>query len=208
MHWFSENYQWIFSGIGVLVLALLLKRLRRPSRSSASNSAALTAQSSTVTASPVASGSGISQTVNSPTVNLNIGNSASEAIHQRRVNALLAINSKLEEALFYLQRAASSSKFAGEASDQELLFRMGRSLAEASQQYSQNKLLINPNLTRRLDEFFSKMVSAGMILNSVMDPLVSNGQPRANLWMQVQETAYKEIPSVLGAIQTEIRAMI
>jgi hypothetical protein len=29
MHWLSQNYQWIFSGIGVLILALLLERWRR-----------------------------------------------------------------------------------------------------------------------------------------------------------------------------------
>src|SRR5260370_34708681 len=50
-------------------------------------------------------------------------------IHERQVDALLAIHSKLETALFYLQRAASGSKFKGEASDQELLQRMGSELA-------------------------------------------------------------------------------
>src|SRR6266852_341790 len=49
-------------------------------------------------------------------------------IHERQVDALLAIHSKLEQALFYLQRAASAFKLEGEVPDQELLQRMARDL--------------------------------------------------------------------------------
>ena len=65
----------------------------------------------------------------------------SSRIHERQVDALLAIHAKLEQALFYLQRAASAGKFEGE-SDQELLRRMARDLGAASEVFSQNKLLI------------------------------------------------------------------
>jgi hypothetical protein len=74
MHWLSQNYQWIFSGIGVLILGLLIERWRRSSKGQPKkeNSAALTAQGAKVTASPVASGSNISQKVNSPTFNVSL----------------------------------------------------------------------------------------------------------------------------------------
>ena len=82
-------------------------------------------------------------------------------IHERQVDALLAIHSKLELALFSLQRVASAGKFSGEASDRELLQRMARDLGAASEEFSRNKLLLGETLRHRLDEFFQKTVFAG-----------------------------------------------
>src|SRR5437899_2496516 len=62
MNW----WEWVFSGIGVLAIALLIEWLRRRSRSSG-HEATITAQGARVSDSPVASGSGITQNVNSPT---------------------------------------------------------------------------------------------------------------------------------------------
>jgi hypothetical protein len=129
-------------------------------------------------------------------------------IHERQVDALLPIHSKLEEALFYLQRAAGAAKFAGEVSDKELLERMGRSLAEASGEFSKNRLLIGESLEQKLDEFFNKMFSGGMTMNLALDPMVPNGDPRAKLWDEARETAYKDLPSILKAIRDEARAVI
>lgn len=56
-------WEWVFSGIGVLALALFIEWLRRRSRSSSPQSASITAQGAKVTHSPVASGSGITQTI-------------------------------------------------------------------------------------------------------------------------------------------------
>ena len=67
MNW----WEWVFSGIGVLGLGLLIEWLRRRSRSSGQQ-ATITAQSAKVTDSPVASGTGITQNVNSPTFNLSL----------------------------------------------------------------------------------------------------------------------------------------
>jgi hypothetical protein len=129
-------------------------------------------------------------------------------IHERQVDALLPIHSKLEEALFYLQRAAGAGKFAGEASDKELLSRMGSSLAVASQEFSKNRLLVSGTLEQKLDEFFNKMVSAGIDMNLALDPMVADGEPRAKFWDKARETAYREIPPILTAIREEARALI
>ena len=129
-------------------------------------------------------------------------------IHERQVDALLAIHSKLEEALFYLQRAASAGKFAGEASDKELLERMARPLGEASQEFSKNRLLISESLGQKLDEFFNKMFSGGMNINLALDPMVADGEPRAKLWDEARQTAYKDLPEVLKAIREEARGVI
>jgi hypothetical protein len=64
MHWLTQNYQWIFSGIGVLLLALLFERMRRSSRN---GEGSLTAQGAKVSRSPVASGSGIVQNITETT---------------------------------------------------------------------------------------------------------------------------------------------
>ena len=93
-------------------------------------------------------------------------------IHERQVDALLPIHSNLEEGLFYLQRAASAGKFAGEASEKELLERMARSLGAASEEFSKNRLLISESLGQKLDDFFNKMVSGGISLNLALDPMV------------------------------------
>ena len=129
-------------------------------------------------------------------------------IHERQVDALLVIHSKLEEALFYLQRAASAGKFAGEASDKELLERMGRTLGAASEEFSKNRLLISESLGQKLDELFNKILSGGSNLNLALDPMVPNGEPRAKIWDEARQTAYKDVPGVLKAIRDESRAVI
>ena len=68
-------------------------------------------------------------------------------IHERQVDALSAVYSKLEHALFYLQRVTSTGKFEGE-DDQELLRRMVGELGAASEEFSKNKLLVSENLRR------------------------------------------------------------
>lgn len=129
-------------------------------------------------------------------------------IHERQVDALLPIHSKLEEALFYLQRAAGAGKFAGEASDKVLLERMVCSLGEASTEFSKNRLLVSGSLEEKLDEFFNKMFSGGMTVNLALDPMVANGEPRAKLWGEGRETAYRDLPVVLKAIRDDARSVI
>ena len=129
-------------------------------------------------------------------------------IHERQIDALLPIHSKLEHALFYLQRATSGGKLKGEAEDAELLKRMASDLGDASEVFSQNRLLIGPNLERKLDEFFGKTVSARITLNLAADPMISDGGQRAKLWGEAQEIAYKGLPSILEAIRAEARAVI
>ena len=213
MDWLLQNYKWLFDGIGgVAVVALLGYAAKRffgskPKPAGQEASAALTAQGAKVTDSPVASGSGIKQTVNSPTVNLNLGSPISDGIHVRQVDALLAISAKLEAALSKLQRATSAARFSGQASDQELLYRASRDLAEASAEFSQKKLLISAALTRKIDEFFKKVVAAGISLNTALDPMTPNGDTRAKHWREAQEFT-KELSLVLEAIQSEARAEI
>jgi hypothetical protein len=129
-------------------------------------------------------------------------------VHERQVDALLKIHSKLEEALFYLQRVAGAAKFAGEVSDKELLARMSQPLAAASEEFSKNRLLVSESLEQKLDEFFNKMLSGGMTMNLALDPMVPNGDPRAKLWDEARQTAYKDLPSILKAIRAEARAVI
>ena len=131
----------------------------------------------------------------------------SSRIHERQVDALLAIHAKLEQALFYLQRAASAGKFAGE-SDQDLLQRMAGELAAASGVFSQNKLLIGQELTGKLDQFFNETFSAGMDLNWAEHPMTPNGETRAGFFDKARETAFKKLPSILDAIRIEARAVI
>lgn len=59
MQWLSQNYQWVFSGIGVLALGVFFNRWRR----SPPDKARLTAQGAKVSKSPVASGSDITQII-------------------------------------------------------------------------------------------------------------------------------------------------
>ena len=128
-------------------------------------------------------------------------------IHERQVDALLVINAKLGDALFNLQRAASAGKRAGE-NDMELLQKMGRDLIAASEVFSQNKLLMGPDLTRKLADFFEKTVSAGSDLTLAEQPMTPNGEIRANLFDKVRQTAFNELPSILEAINVEARAVI
>jgi hypothetical protein len=58
MNW----WEWVFSGVGVLALGLLIGWLRRPARPSGP-AAAITAQGAKVSDSPIASGSGVTQNI-------------------------------------------------------------------------------------------------------------------------------------------------
>ncbi len=66
MHWLSENYKWLFDGVGgaaiVGLIAWLWRRFFKESAAENTN-ATLNAQHSQVTNSPVASGSGIIQNI-------------------------------------------------------------------------------------------------------------------------------------------------
>jgi hypothetical protein len=76
MNWLSENYKWLFDGVaGAAALSLIGYFIHRFSQPKGQNgNAALNAQGAKVTNSPVASGSNITQTVNSPTtINFALG---------------------------------------------------------------------------------------------------------------------------------------
>jgi len=76
MRWLSENYKFLFDGIGGLALMAVIgyftRRILRRSRDNQKDAATLNAQGAKVTNSPVASGSNISQNINSPTLNLSL----------------------------------------------------------------------------------------------------------------------------------------
>ena len=42
-------------------------------------------------------------------------------------------------------------------------------------------------------------------MNLALDPMVPNGEPRAKLWDEARQTAYKDLPLVLQAIREEAR---
>src|SRR6266478_2827197 len=75
MKWLSENYKWLFDGVaGAAVISVIGYVIHHflGSQGRQQGAAALTAQGAKVTDSPVASGTNISQTINSPTVNLSL----------------------------------------------------------------------------------------------------------------------------------------
>ncbi len=71
-----ETYQWLFDGVSGTVLIGLIglgyRRWRKRQRGDQAPSSTLTVQGGKVENSPVASGSGITQTINSPTINLSL----------------------------------------------------------------------------------------------------------------------------------------
>ena len=129
-------------------------------------------------------------------------------IHEKQVESLLVIHAKLDEALFYLQRAASAGKFTGQPSDEELLGKMGVALAEASKEWAKSRLLLSESLGKKLDEFFDKMLSGGITLRLALSTQMQDPMQRAKWWDEVRDAAHKEIPSLLTAIRNEAREVI
>ncbi len=73
MGWLSDNYKWLFDGVaGAAVIAVIGWLFHHFSQVRQRGTAALTAQGAKVTNSPVASGSNISQNINSSTLNLSL----------------------------------------------------------------------------------------------------------------------------------------
>ncbi len=105
MHWLSQNYQWLFDGIGGVVLIALVRigynrwRKSRTQVDGSHPSSALTAQGAKVTNSPIASGSNISQTINSSTLNLSLPAPASGAPGRERYDEWRHVIDEVHEAL-------------------------------------------------------------------------------------------------------------
>ncbi len=129
-------------------------------------------------------------------------------IHERQVDALLSIHAKLEQGLFYLQRATSAGKLAGEPDDRELLRRVGEELASASEVFSNSRLLIGQELARKLGNFFDQTVEASRSLNLAESPTTPDGQIRADFFDKARDIAFRELPSLLEAIRTESKTII
>ncbi len=51
-------------------------------------------------------------------------------------------------------------------------------------------------------------MSAQLTLNIAASPMISDGEPRAKLWDEAREIAYKKLPTILEAIRSEASAVI
>jgi len=129
-------------------------------------------------------------------------------IHERQVETLLEVHAELNDALFDLQRATAAGKFAGEASDVELLNRAGQAMARAADKFSKNSLLFSEKLAVGLRNFFDQSFSAGTTLSLAQSPLLQDGLQRADLWDKARDIAYKQLPPLLTAIGSEARSVI
>src|SRR6267142_4449751 len=94
MNW----WEWVFSGVGVLVLSILIQWLKGRSHSSATQ-ATVTAQGAKVSDSPVASGTGITQNVNSPTFNVSLPAAAPGSPGSDRYNEWRELTNEIHESL-------------------------------------------------------------------------------------------------------------
>jgi hypothetical protein len=75
VHWLSINYQWVVAVVAMPIILFLLKRWAdspKKTASAAPTQAALSAKGSTVSNSPVASGSGNTQNINAPVFNVSL----------------------------------------------------------------------------------------------------------------------------------------
>ena len=91
MNW----WEWVFSGIGVLGIALFIEWMRRRSRSPVQDTA-ITAQGAPVSDSPVVSGSGSNQNINAPTINVNVNQPpAAPAQTERAQSAQVGLQPRL-----------------------------------------------------------------------------------------------------------------
>lgn len=128
-------------------------------------------------------------------------------IHERQIEALMVIHSKLDGASFYLQRVASAGRLKGE-DESQLLQRAGQELASASTEYSAKRLLFSETLTSKIDEFFTSVLSAKVRIDLAMDPTIQDGTARAEFWEKARETVYRQLPVILEAIRVEARTVI
>ncbi len=94
MNW----WEWVFSGVGVAVLVFLVELLRRRSRTSGQQ-ATMTAQGAKISESPVASGTGITQNVNSPTFNLSLPAAVPGSPGSERYNEWRELTQEMHESL-------------------------------------------------------------------------------------------------------------
>jgi hypothetical protein len=128
-------------------------------------------------------------------------------VHEKQIDALSEVYSKLERANAFLQRTASSATFAGE--DKMVLMQNAvKELVAASEAYSARKLLIPPTLTKELDTFFGKAVVARLDLSFALSDDLPPGEEKGRLWRNAQKVVFDELSPVLEAIELEARRII
>jgi hypothetical protein len=128
-------------------------------------------------------------------------------VHEKQIDALLDIYSRLERANFFLQRATSSILLAGETKE-GLVEGTVKELIAAAKLYGEKKLLIPLALAQKLDEFFGAFHSARIDLSFAMWEMTPPGPDKAKLWSKAQDAAYQRLPPLLGAIENEARRTI
>jgi len=105
---FSGTLAWLFDGVGgaaALALIGLVWKWFKPKKEQPAATTGLTAQGARVTDSPVASGTGITQTVNSPTFNLSLPLSAHAAPGNERYNEWRELTNELHEGFRVMAKA-------------------------------------------------------------------------------------------------------
>lgn len=131
----------------------------------------------------------------------------STRVHEKQIDALLQIYSKLERSHFFLLRAASSGVLEGE--DKNAIVQvMVKELTAASKIYSEKKLLVPDSLSLKLDQFFGRFLSARVDLSYAMGDMVPSGPAKAEFWKRAQTEAYAHLPELLASIETEARGVI
>lgn len=128
-------------------------------------------------------------------------------LRDRQIDALMKLVPQLDEAFSHLRLIVSAGKVQGQPDDPESARRMAICLASASREFIENRLLISKSLESKINEFFNKMTSASIDLGMIFDPMVQDGNLRAR-WRDSLRNTYKELFSVLEAINDEARAII
>jgi hypothetical protein len=128
-------------------------------------------------------------------------------IHEHQVEILAKLYKSLFDIQVYSQHMTRVLIFAGENRDAYPKL-LKSSLEEAYNAFTKGRLFLPLDLAERVESFFKKVLEGQLQFGMAQDPMVQNGQQRAQLWDKAATIAHKEMPALLRIIEDQARSII
>jgi hypothetical protein len=128
-------------------------------------------------------------------------------IHERQVEILGKLYRCLFEVQGYAQRMTSAVIFKGEKREEyPALF--NSALQKAQKEFVSGCLLLPIAVEEQVNAFFQKVLEGQLELGMAHDPMVPDGQERAEYWKKAGAIAHLEMPDLLATIKEQARLIV
>jgi hypothetical protein len=132
----------------------------------------------------------------------------SARVHERQVDILTKLYRNFFDAQACFQGMTATAHLEGEVSVDEYRRLCADAIASARDTLLDGRLMIPRDLVQQCDHFFNSLFQGQTHLAFAQHPMTVDGLQRAKFWDVAQNTAYKEIPSIMDQIEKAARDVI